>query len=281
MSKYPTLEPKNPLGFRACCFGDTATGKTASIVTLLLAGQKVRFLSADNNALSGIQAGLKLYNIDENEVDLSVCVPARTVIPMADMLNIIDMYLKTDIDAMMKGKDKYKKNNVGFKNICEAGSIFTDVITGESKGLVNEWGIDTTLVVDSLTVVCNEIQLTVTGNKPSTLPEWGAQQGLLQFFLNFITSNLKCNVVLLAHPDKDQDAITGATKIYPSNLGKAKNGTISSNFGDVMYSQTEGTGKSKKYFWSTEHRTAVCSGRDLPQSENIPQDYRQFFKPAK
>lgn len=280
MSKYPQLEPKNPTGFRALCFGDTATGKTASTATLLLAGQKVRFISADNNALSGINAGLKLYGINKEEVDISVCVPQRTIIPMEDMLSIIDTYLKTDIDTMMKGKDKFKKNNTGFRNICQAGSVFTDVVTGESKGLVNEWGLDTTLVVDSLTVVCNEIQLTVTGNKPSTTPEWGAQQGLLQFFLNFITSNLKCNVVLLAHPDKDQDLVTGATRIYPFNIGKAKNGTISSNFGDVMYSQTEGTGKNKKYFWSTEHRTAVCSGRDLPQAENIPQDYRQFFKQA-
>jgi hypothetical protein len=272
--KYPALEPKSELGFKALCFGETATGKTASLATLLLAGQKVRLLSADNNANAGIKAGLALYKINKEEVDLSICVPERSFMPITDMLSIVDNYLKTDIDALMKGKDKFRKHNTGFKNIIEGASEFKDSITGESKGIVHEWGTDTTFVIDSLTVICNEIQLTVTGNKPSTLPEWGAQQGLLKFFLNFITNNLKCNVVLLAHPDKDQDAITGATRIYPSNLGKAMNGTISSNFSDVMYSQKE----SKKYFWSTEHRTAVCSGRDLPQAENIPQDYRAFFK---
>ena len=277
MSKYPALDPKSELGFKALNVGDTATGKTASVATLLLAGQKVRFLSADNNAMAGINAGLELYKINKDEVDLKVCVPERPALSMVNMLDVIDTMLKTEIDVIIKSKDKHRKENKGFRNICEGASMFTDILTGEVVGNVNEWGIDTTLVVDSLTVVCDEIRSAVCGTKPPTQPEWGQMQGFIKFFISYITGTLKCNVVLLAHPDKEVDAVTGATRIYPLNLGKALNGCIASNFSDVMYSQYD----SKKYTWATKHRTAVCSGRNLPIKEELEQDYRQFFKPAK
>jgi hypothetical protein len=275
MSKYPTLTPKSELGFKALNFGRTATGKTASITTLLLAGQKVRFLSADNNALAGINAGLSLYKIDKEDVDFSVCVPERPALSMESMLDVIDMMLKTEIDVIIKSKDKHRKENTGFRNICEGASSFTDVLTKESKGKVNEWGTDTTFVVDSLTVVCDEIRAAVCGTKPPTQPEWGQMQNFVKFFVSHITGGLKCNVVLLAHPIKETDPISGSTTLYPLNLGQALNESFASNFSDVMYSQFDG----KEYFWSTKHRTAVCSGRNLPIAEKLSQDYRQFFLP--
>jgi hypothetical protein len=277
MSKYPQLLPKSATGFKALNFGRTATGKTASIATLLLAGQKVRFLSADNNAEAGINAGLDLYNIKREEVDLSICIPERPALSMDAMLDVIDTMLKTEIDVIIKSKDKHRKENKGFRNICEGASSFIDTISGESQGKVNEWGTDTTLVVDSLTVVCSEIRAAVCGTKPPTQPEWGQMQNFVQFFVSYITGTLKCNVVLLAHPTKETDPITGATTLYPMNLGQALNEMFSSNFSDVMFSQYDG----KKYFWSTKHRTAVCSGRNLPIAESLDQDYRLLFKQEK
>lgn len=272
--KYPILEPLEKTPFKVLNFGRTGTGKTASIPTLLLAGQKVRFLSADNNANAGIVAGLRLYNIARNEVDLSICIPERPTLSSENILGMVDTILRTDIDILMKGKDKNRKSNTGFRNIYSGAINFIDTLSGEDKGNVLEWGMDTTLVIDSLTVICNEIQLTVTGNKASTLPEWGAQQALLKNFVAHITATLKCNVVLLGHPTKEIDQITGATTIYPLNLGQALNESFGSNFTDVVYSQFDG----KKYFWSTKHKTAVCVGRFLPIKEELEQDYRQFFK---
>jgi hypothetical protein len=274
MSKYPLLEPKSELGFKALNFGRTATGKTASIATLLLAGQKVRFLSADNNALAGINAGLLLHKIDKADVDFSICVPERPALSMESMLDVIDNMLRTEIDVIIKSKDKHRKENTGFRNICQGASDFVDVLSKQSLGKVNEWGTDTTFVVDSLTVVCDEIRAAVCGTKPPTQPEWGQMQNFIKFFVSHITGGLKCNVVLLAHPTKETDPISGATTLYPMNLGQALNEQFGSNFSDVLYSQFDG----KKYFWSTKHRTAVCSGRNIPIAESLEQDYRQFFK---
>lgn len=275
MSKYPVLTSKNEVGFKVLNMGRTATGKTASIATLLLAGQQVRFLSADNNAIAGINAGMSIYGIKQEDVDLSICIPERPALSMESMLDVIDTMLTKELDIIIKSKDKHRKENTGFRNICEGASNFVDTFTKENKGTVNTWGTDTTLVVDSLTVVCDEIRSTVAGVKPPTQPEWGAMQNLLKFFVSYITGSLKCNVVLLAHPVKEVDATSGATTIYPLNLGVALNEMFSSNFSDVLYSQFDG----KKYFWSTKHRTAVCSGRNVPIKEELPQDYRQFFKP--
>jgi len=274
-SKFKTkvLTTKNPLGFKVLTFGRTGSGKTDAIISLAQAGQKVRFLAPDNNSMAGILSGFSRRNLKIEDFDFSIGVPERPVVAGKDILDMIDSYLKTDIDVLMKTKDKNRKSNVGFRNIYAGAIEFTDTLTGENKGMVTDWGVDTTLVIDSLTVVCDEIRLTVTGNKPSTLPEWGSQQSLLKSFINHTTAVLKCNVVLLAHPTKEVDPITSATTIYPLNIGQALNESFSSNFSDVLYSQFDG----KNYFWSTKHRTAVCSGRNVDIADNLPQDYRQFF----
>jgi len=266
-------EPKNAGGFRVLNFGRTATGKTASIATLLLAGQKVRFLSADNNAMAGIQAGMAIHKVDAATADIAYCIPERPDIEPEAILGMIDNILTKELDTIIKAKDKNRKLLTGFRSIYEGAITFKDTLSGTDYGSVLQWGADTTLVVDSLTVVCDEIRNTCCGNKPPTLPEWGQMQGLLKNFIAHLTSTLHCNVVLLAHPTKETDEVTGATTIYPLNLGKALSEQFASNFSDVLYSQFDG----KKYFWATKHRTAVCSGRNIPIASELAQDYRQFF----
>ena len=263
---------KTARGFKALNFGTTATGKTSSIATLLLAGQKVRFLSADNNAEAGINAGLQLHNCVPEEGQLAIHIPSRPQPEQADILSSIDAMLNVDFDVYLKGKDKNRKKQKGFYNIYSGAVNFTDSITGLDCGAVAEWGTDTTFVIDSLTVVCQEIKMTVCGTQQPSLPQYGAMQGFLQGFVSHIT-NLGCNVVLLAHPTKETDEVTGATRIYPLNIGKAMNEQFASNFSDCLYSQFDG----KKYFWSTKHRTAVCSGRNVPIKDELDQDYRLFF----
>jgi len=269
MSKFVSKTEK---GFKCLNFGTTATGKTSSIATLLLAGQKVRFLSADNNAEAGINAGLKLYNITPEEDQLSIHIPERQQPEEEDILANIKNMLNSDFDVYLKGKDKSRKKQQGFLNIYSSAVNFSDSKSGKDYGAVKDWGTDTTFIIDSLTVVCNEIRLTVCGMQPPSQPQYGAMQGFLTNFVNHIT-NLGCNVVLLGHPTKETDEVTGATRIYPLNIGKALNEQFASNFSDVLYSQFDG----KKYFWSTSHRTAVCSGRNIQISTELPQDFRQFF----
>jgi len=264
---------KTPTGFKALNFGTTATGKTASIATLLLAGQKVRFLSADNNAAAGINAGMELHKVVLEEGQLAIHTPQRPRAPEKDVLAMLDAVLATDFDAFLKSKDKTRKLQTGFRNIYAGAINFVDTHSGQDCGNVYDWGTDTTFVIDSLSVVCDEIKLTVAGTKPPTLPEYGAMQGFLKQFVSHITG-LGCNVVLLAHPTKETDEVTGSTRIYPLNIGKALNEQFASNFSDVLYSTFDG----KKYIWSTKHRTAVCSGRNLPIADELVQDYRQLFK---
>jgi len=263
---------KTSKGFKSLTFGDTATGKTASVPTLLLAGQKVRFVSADNNAEAGLNAGIHLHKVPEDlQSNLAICIPERPAPATKDILADIERLLATEYDVYLKGKDPSRKGQRGFYNIVSSSVEFTDV-EGKSHGLVSDWGTDTTLVLDSLSVICREIKTTVAGVMQPSQPQWGAMQNLLEGFLARIGA-ITCNVVVLGHPEKDTDAVTGATRIYPRSLGKALNNVLPSGFSDVLYSQFDG----KKYFWSTKHRTAVCSGRNLPIKEELDQDYRQFF----
>jgi hypothetical protein len=270
MAEYK-LKTNKP--FKVLLFGRTGVGKTASIATLLETGQKVRLISADPNAEAGIQAGIELHKVKMEEDQLGIQTPARPVLNFANMLEGLELELKTAPEALCKVADKHRKDCRGFINIVSSTNNFVGDITGKAFGKVMEWGTDTTLVVDSLTTVCDEIRLHVSGNKSSTQGEWGQMQARLKWFMSILIKDARCNVVLLGHPTKEIDPVSGAITIYPMNLGQALNEWFPSNFTDVIYATKDG----KEYVWSTQHRTAVCSGRNLAIAEKLKPDFKQLF----
>jgi len=270
MSKY-LLKSSDPI--KALVFGRTATGKTAAIATLFATGQKVRLLSADPNAGAGIRAGLAIHKVKLEEGQLAIAKPESPERNIKNVLDTLEAQLKNSMEALMKVPDKNRKDCRGFFNIIKSTDTFIDTETKVDCGKCGDWGTDTTLVIDSLTTVCDEIKLHVCGSKPSSQADWNTMQFWIKYFVGDIVKSLKCNVILLGHPTKETDPVTGAISIYPLNLGQALNESFSSNFSDVLYSQFDG----KDYFWSTIHKTAVCSGRNVPRAEKLDQDYAQFF----
>jgi hypothetical protein len=269
--------------FKALIYGEAGTGKTCSLRTLLNTGQKVRFLAAENNALSGIAAALRLWQTEQKKtgkLDLdpeqfAVMIPTRPKRGIADIIKNQTKFLDLALDKQTTTADPERRKYTRYLEVLKSTSAFVDTTSGKNFGNVEDWGADTTFAVDSLTIICEAIvQGTVGGKLATTQQEWGIMQKTLIEFMRFLTEDLRCNVVLLGHPTKETDQLNGGQKIYPANLGQALNNLLPSYFTEVLYSYRRG----KDFLWSTQHNQAVTRQTVLPLSNELQQDFAQFFK---
>jgi hypothetical protein len=201
-------------------------------------------------------------------------VPKRKVSGTVKLAEAAEKSLTVPLESQMKNADPNKKDYDRFTSILKSNTTFVS-ITEEDLGLVDSWGMETTLAIDSLTIICESIKKHVIGGKKTiSQPEWGAMQSWLIDYLRMITEDLKCNIVLMAHPTKEIDQLLGGVKIYPANLGQALNNTIPGYFSDVVWCYR----KEGKYLWSTDDKQAVTRAGILPVKNDMPADFSLFFK---
>lgn len=270
-------------GFKILIYGEAGTGKTFSIKTLLAAGQNVRFLAAENNAISGIEIAVKEYLKEVAakkapalaDGQFAMMVPDRPKKKLTDLVAQQTKFVQIPLEGQFKTADVNRKNYTRYLEILKATTAFVDSKTGVNYGSIDSWGKDTTLVVDGLTIICEAIKAATVGAKLAvSQPEWGVMQGTLMEFIRFLTEDLECNLVLLAHPTKEVDPVLGVQRIYPASLGQALNNLLPTAFTDVVWSYRKG----KDFLWSTDHKQAVTRQTVLPLAESMPQDYKQCFK---
>lgn len=263
------------MSFKALIYGEAGVGKTYSIHTLLNAGQKVRFLAAENNAISGIKIAMKEHHPEITPEQFGLMIPARPKRTMADLVKAQTMFVQLPLESQFKSVDPNKKNFTRYLEVLKATVDFQDTATGTKYGCIDDWGEDVTLAVDSMTIICEAIiSATIGGKLTMSLPEWGTVQKVLVEFLRQLTEDLKCNLVILGHPVKEIDPIAGTQRVYPANLGQALNNLLPTIFTDVMYAER----KKKEFTWSTMHPLAVTRTTHIPIAEKMPQDFMQFFK---
>lgn len=260
------------MSFKALVYGDTGTGKTVSVATLLFTGQKVKFLAAENNAIAGIKAGIRIHKAEKFEENLAIMVPDRPKLDLKAMIEYQEKFLITPIETQMKSVDPKRKSYTRYMSVMKGLASFVDT-NGKDHGTIDDWDDSVTAVIDGLTIIAEAIkQATVGGKLAISQPEWGIMQGQMMTFIRHLTEDVKCNVVLLGHPTKETDQILGTQRIYPANLGQALNSLLPTCFTDVIWAERQGT----KFTWATEHRLAVVAARHLEIAASLPQDYRQF-----
>ena len=265
---------------------DSGCGKTHSLVTLIDAGQKVRLLSAESNCLPVIKKALRereeLVKAGKKKPmekgQFAICIPERPKKNSEDFAKSQEASLGKTVEGAFKKEVVSRVKYNRFSNICKSAAHFVDTETGEDYGKIDDWGDDTTFVVDSLSILCESIMAHVVGDKVAiSQPEWGVMQGILLPYLTFLTEDIGCNFVLTAHPNKEVDANLGVTRIYPSNLGQALNTKIPGKFSEVVWCYREMEKDKPAYYWSTNDRLCVTRHTLLPCSTKIPQDFNLIF----
>lgn len=208
--------------------GDSGSGKTGALASLVKAGYKLRILDFDN----GLET-LKTFVNEEcpanaDNVEFRTLRDKRKAGPEG---SIIDGPARAFVDAV-KMLDNWK---------------YKDGETEIDYGKPSEWGSDTILVVDSLTFMSDAAfdwrEQLVSGGKYDKRAVYGDAQNAIENVLSLLTGpSFRANVIVIAHV-KYVENPDGTKKGYPTAIGSALSPTIPRYFNTVALCQTSAGGK--------------------------------------
>ena len=160
-----------------------------------------------------------------------------------------------------------------FIQMLEACENFIDERTGKEYGSVDTWDDSRCFAHDGLTGISQMAADVTVGDKPiMTQPEWGVAMGQVERFVS-LSCKLACSYVLLAHLDKEVNALTGALTLTPDTLGKKLAPKLLKPFDDIVQTERRGT----SFTWTTIDPGADTKSRRLGWGEFTP-DFGHIFR---
>jgi hypothetical protein len=205
--------------------GDSGTGKTGALASLVRAGKELRILDFD----SGLDILSNL--LTEKELD--------------------QVYFKTLTDKMKALPSGLIIPDGQPKAWANGMKLLTKWDDEESFGNVADWPPEVVLVIDSLSFMSQAAMRHILfgagrmGQQPWQ-SDWGEAQRLITSALELLYSSaVRCNVVITAHIKYIEDQ-NGVSRGYPDSLGRALPPTISRYFNTVCMAKVVGQGSTAK-----------------------------------
>jgi hypothetical protein len=213
----PTLDNHQSDSFTKLIYiGDSSTGKTGSLVSLLQAGYKFKILDMDN----GLET-LKIF-ARKAQADLSA----------VEFETFRDEYRSTNAGPLIKGAPK------AFVN---------------ALGKMTEWSEhedpNTIFVLDSLSAYGRAAYAWAKGMNPAAKDprQWyfAAQQAVEDTIALLTGDNFKMNVILISHVNY-KEVTEGVTKGHVNAVGSALGPVIPRYFNTLLIAEAIGAGKNVK-----------------------------------
>lgn len=208
--------------------GDSGTGKTGSLVSLIKAGYKLRILDFDNG--------------------LDVLVNLLREEPNADQL-LSNVTYATCIDKLKTVAGQIVPDGVP-QAFPRAMNLLTNWKTeDEDLGPVASWGSDTILVIDSLTFMSRAAFLFTEVSQGFKDPRqtYGEAQKKIENALGILYSPVvKCNVIVISHITFVEPEGSAVAKGYPASIGSALSPRIPRYFNTMLQVIVKGAGANAK-----------------------------------
>lgn len=200
--------------------GDSGTGKTGSLVSLVKAGYKLRILDMDN----GVKI-LKSYIMKE----------------CPDRLGAVDVETRRD-------EFRFTPSGPIIKGLPKAYTEAAKLLTKWSDETEpSEWGADTILVLDSLTALGDAAFEWAKGLAPGVKDprQWyGTAQDSIEHIISLLTSdNFHAHVIVITHV-KLVEVQEGNFKHIPTSIGTALGRTLPRFFNNMIQAESTGAGKA-------------------------------------
>ena len=260
-------DPMDNMGFRCLLVGAVGTGKTYALRSLLDCGLTPMIISTE----PGIRA--TLGDLDETKIHWKYVAPANMGWDV--MLSNADKIHKLSFESLAKGGPIDKKHYGQFLEVVSSCASFTCDRTGENFGMVDTWGTDRVLVIDSLSGLSKMAMNLVIGAKPvKAVGEWGVAMDNLERLIDRWTTGIPCHFIMTAHLEREKDEISGAIKNMPSTLGQKLAPKIPLYFDDVIMCKRKGD----KWTWSTADANTDLKSRHLKVAEGIVPGFKQVFE---
>lgn len=254
-------------GVNVLLMGPSGTGKTFSIGTLVDSGIETFYLGLE----PGIESLFGYWKDRGKEIpaNLHWATLAPPTANFGEMIQAATMVNMMSLEGLAKMQDPNRSKHNEFIKLLELLNNFSDERTGQKFGAVDTWGTGRALVVDPLTGINRAALSLVVGGKPvKSQSDWGIAQDQVEKLLRMLTGNCRCHLFVLAHVEREVDAVLGGSKITVSTLGKALAPKIPAMFSDVILTVREGT----KFTWDTASALADVKTRNLAISAGQPPD---------
>ena len=265
--------PKSTLpGVNVLLMGPAGTGKTYSLGSLAESGVEVFYLGLE----PGLESLLAYFTDKGKEVPPNVHWHILDA-PKASFTEFLESANKVNtmaLDSLAKMSDPNRSKHNQFIKLIEAVNNFPDDRTGEKYGCVDTWTPSRALVIDGMAGLARAAMSLVVGGKPvRNQSDWGIAQDQVEKIVRMWTDNCRCHFVLLAHVERETDAILGGVKLMVSTLGKALAPKLPPMFSDCILTVREGS----KFTWDTASAVADVKTRNLPIASGIPADFRTII----
>lgn len=255
-------------GVNVLLMGPAGTGKTHSLGSLVESGIEVFYLGLE----PGLESLLGYFTDKGKEIPKNLHWHQLEA-PRASFTDMLDSATKINtmaLDSLAKMSDPNRNKHNQFLKLLEALNNFPDDRTGEKYGCVDTWTASRALVVDGMAGLARAAMSLVVGGKPvKNQSDWGIAQDQVEKIVRILADNCRCHFVLIAHVERETDAVLGGTKIMISTLGKALAPKIPPMFSDVILTVREGN----KFSWDTGSALADVKTRNLAIAQGLPADF--------
>lgn len=275
----PTATPATPRpesalkGVNTLLMGPAGTGKTHSIGTLVEAGAEVFYLGLE----PGLESVLGYFTDRGKEIPANLHWHQLEA-PKSSFAEFLDTATKVNtmaLDTLAKMSDPNRSKHNQFLKLIEALNNFPDDRTGQKFGCVDTWTPSRVLVMDGMAGLARAAMSLVVGGKPvRNQSDWGIAQDQVEKIVRMLTDNCWCHFVLIAHVERETDAVLGGVKLMVSTLGKALAPKLPPMFSDVILTVREGG----KFSWDTGSAQADVKSRNLPIKSGLEPDFGAIIK---
>lgn len=266
------ISPQYP-GFNILLMGPSGTGKTYSIKSLAASGLEVFALFLE----PGLETLIGAYADNDEKIPDNLhwhYLQPKTQ-GFDQLRKSADEIGKFDLAGLAKMKDVNRSKNNQMYDLYTILNDFPDQRTQKNYGPVDSWSNGAVLVIDSLSALNRIVMNMVIGTKAvKDMSDWGVAQTALMNLIHKLTSGCNCNVVIIAHVERETDQVLGGVKLMPAVLGRAITSQIAQPFSDVILTVREGNG----FFWDTANSQADVKTRNLPIASKIPADFVQIVE---
>lgn len=253
-----TPEPEVSIpGINTLLMGETGTGKTHSLKTLIDAGVTPFVLFTEQ----GIRT---LADTPCDKLHYKYVPPAAT--SWDDMVASAEKINTMSFEQLSKLKDIDKRKFGQWLDMVGVMNNFVCDRCGKDFGDVADWRTDRAICVDSLSGLNIMAMDLVVGSKPTKTPgDWGVAMDNLERFINNMCSLTKCHFVMTSHLEREKNEITGGVFLTVSSLGQKLPPKIPRFFDDVIMCQRAET----IFSWSTAEFNVALKGRNVPISKTL------------
>ena len=248
-------------------YGDSGTGKTTAILSLIECGITPFVQITESNALPVVNQA-KCPDLHYQHIKTG----ASSWGSFRDSLKQVNL-LSNDALQKMAGIDKQKYNQI--LDMVGALSNFKCDRCGEEFGDVSEFDDTKAVVVDSLSGLNSLALGNAVGGKPIlTQPDWGVCMRSELMLIQMLTQIPQAMFVLIAHVAMERDEVSGRILRMPKALGTKNAPELPQLFTDVIRSMREGT----KFTWSTIEADSVARAAHIPLAAGQTPTFHAMMK---